>query len=371
MRLGFEAKRLFTNITGLGNYGRTLVSELSKHFPSDALVLFTSSAERNPRTEFLFTQERTEIVSRQGTLSSLWRLWGQGASAARLNLNLYHGLSNELPLDARQAGVPLLVTIHDVLFRRFPNQFGFLNRDIYDFKFKSACRRADVVIAISEATRQDIEEYYKVPKERVKVVYQSCGELFFKKVSDVEKFRILQKYQLPSEYLLCVGSVIERKNLLAVVKALETLKHRLPLVVVGRGGSYLTEVQGFIAARKLTNRVLFKPDIEYCDLPAVYQSSACSVYVSLGEGFGIPVLESLAGGTPAVTSNLSSMPEAGGDAALLVKPSDHNAIGHAISRILEDNLLRVELISKGIKHAQNFHSRKVTQDLMNVYKSLL
>ena len=380
MRIGYEAKRIFSNSTGLGNYARTLVGDLLQHTASTGVsqsegfevVLFTPRVSRSFQTAEFFDHNRVEICTASGPFGSLWRIWGQGRTAQKKKLDLYHGLSNELPLDfSLFSGMPLVVTIHDLLFKRFKSDYSAFDRALYDFKFRNACNRATVIAATSYATQQDLENFYKVPAERIQVVHQSCARAFYGRADEETKRAIKEKYQLPDEFVLSVGSVIERKNLLGVIQALRFMPLPVPLVVVGQGNEYLRQVQEYIAANKLQSQVLFRSDISFSDLPVVYQLSSCLVYVSFGEGFGIPVLEGLASGVPVVTSNVSSMPEAGGQAALLVDPADPQEIAAVLQEVLENTQLRAQCVAKGLVHAEKFSSAAVTNRLLSVYRSLL
>lgn len=291
----------------------------------------------------------------------------------QLNLDVFHGLSHELPLGIKKTGVKSVVTIHDIIYKTYPNDFSFFDRIIYDFKFNYSCKNADKIIAVSQSTKNDIVKYYGTPESKIEVIYQSCHEQFKQTLSADEISKVLLPYKLPSQFMLFVGSIIERKNLLNLIKAIELLPEtiKLPLVVVGKGNSYLKKVNAYIKGKKLEERIVFAPQVSYKDLPALYQKASVFIYPSVYEGFGIPVIEALWSKTPVITSNCSSMPEAAGNGAFLCNPKEPASIAEGIVKIIKDKNYAQELIEKGSEHIKNFENEVVTKQVLNLYHSLL
>ncbi len=312
MRIGYDAKRLFCNNTGLGNYSRSLVANQHAQYPGDQQVLFSPRLRRNADTEAFYSDEY-ERVAPKG-FSPLWRTASMVRDISRSNIDLYHGLSHELPIGIDRAGCRSVVTIHDLIYKFHPQDFGRIDRQIYDFKFRYACRHADRIIAISNSTKYDLMMHFGVKESKISVVYQSCSEDYTRTVSADERTRIRQKYNLPETFLLSVGSVISRKNILSAVKAVQKLNGivSLPLVIVGGGGDYLETVKTYIRENKLEDRIIFPPYISNEDLPALYQMAKIFIYPSRYEGFGIPIIESLWSRTPVITTRMSSLAEAAG-----------------------------------------------------------
>lgn len=303
--------------------------------------------------------------------TSVWRSNWVKEDLKKLNVDLYHGLSHEIPLGIHKTKIKSVVTIHDLIFERYPEQYHPLDVQIYRQKFKYACKHSDAIIAISEQTKKDIIQFYNIADEKIKVCYQSCNAAFGETVSESKKENVKRKNGLPAEYFLYVGSVIERKNLLTICKALHALKEKLdiPLVVIGEGDNYMKQVAKYIAQQQMDKRIIFLKAVQE-DLPAIFQSALCLIYPSIFEGFGIPVLEALWSRTPVITSNISSLPEAAGDAALLIHPTNVNELANAMMLIAEDETLRKNLIEKGWQHAQNFTRQKCAAAVMNVYQQL-
>ena len=371
MRIGFDAKRLYHNNTGLGNYARTLVGDFSKQFPENEIHLFSPTTKNSPQTNpFLKAPFINHIAKNQ--IKSIWRTFQISKEAKRLGLDIYHGLSHELPIGIEKTKLKTVVTIHDLIFKIYPDLYPMIDRKVYDLKFESACRRADKIIAISESTKQDIIKYYQTPEEKIQVIHLSCNPIFFETVEESKRQAVLQKHDLPNEFLLYVGSIIERKNLLSVIQAMERLPEDLdiPLVVVGKGKTYLQKIKNYIKDKPIRNRVIFTKNVATEDLPALYQAAQIFLFPSVYEGFGIPILEALHSGTPVITCPYSSLPEVGGEAACYVEPNDIDDMAESITKILTDSHLRENMVLKGHEHAKRFEPKKLTRELMDLYRNL-
>ncbi|MGE7775027.1 glycosyltransferase family 4 protein [Chitinophaga sp. NPDC101104] len=375
MRIGFDAKRAFQNRTGLGNYSRTLVSSLAEYHPDHEYVLFA------PKVKPLYRPPGavTTVVPRQflhRLLKPVWRSrWVSGELKSH-GIDVFHGLSAELPFGIHRTGVRSTVTMHDLIFERYPRQYNPIDVNTYRKKAKYACQAADQVIAISLQTKADLIEFYGVQEEKIPVCYQACDPSF-QVPPDPQKVReMLVRYNLPSEYFLYVGSVIERKNLARIAAAMFLLKDRLnvPLVVLGDGGAYKKKVEAYLAEKGLTSRVIFLNDVTkfaFRDLPALYQGALALLYPSTFEGFGIPILEALWSHTPVVTSSGSCFAETGGNAALYVDPFSVDSIADGMLRVAVEPALRQGMVEKGILHARHFTPEKCADAVMNVYQNIL
>ena len=264
MKIGFEAKRAFTNGTGLGHYSRTLISSLADYFPENEYYLFT------PKQTNLFEEikahKNIQIIEPSTfpstILKSAWRSSWVKRDLKKLGIDIFHGLSHEIPVGIQNTGIKSVVTIHDLIFERNPEQYNQIDVKIYRKKFKYACENADRVIAISQQTKDDIIQFYGTHESKIDICYQSCNPSFGIKVSEDEKQRIKNYYQLPNQFFLYVGSIIERKNLLNICKALHLLKGKLniPLVVIGSGGKYKQEIKEYISSHSIDNQVILLSD---------------------------------------------------------------------------------------------------------------
>ncbi|MDB5196366.1 MAG: hypothetical protein JWP88_737 [Flaviaesturariibacter sp.] len=382
MNIGFDAKRYFHNSTGLGNYSRTLVSGLVHSYPQNEYFLF------NPKPSKRYTKEvapNVHEVQPSGflykKLPALWRTKGITEDLKSARVDLYHGLSHEIPVGIDKTGIKSVVTIHDLIFERYPEQYGKLDRRIYRQKFQYACKHADRVIAISQQTAQDLVAIYKIDPSKIDVCYQSCDPAFGQQVSDKAKETIRRKYNLPQQYFLYVGSIIERKNLLTICQALHLLSNELdvPLVVIGAGKGYKEKVKAFIAEKGLGQQVIFLSESPLIDaafqmpqtFAAIYQMAVAMIYPSFFEGFGIPVLEALWSRIPVITSNVSCMPETGGEAAYYIDPQSADEMAQGMLSIYHDSALRETMTLKGWQHAQRFIVEKCASSVMSVYQKVI
>ncbi len=387
MRIGFDAKRAFHNGTGLGHYSRTLIRSLADAFPDHQYYLF------NPKTSDGFALpwdgvDRSNLIEVCPTrtldrlLPSLWRSSWVKKDLRMNQIDLYHGLSHEIPRGMGRMGIRTVVTIHDLIFERYPAQYNPIDVRIYRNKFRYACEKADRIIAISEQTKKDIVDFYKIPARKIRVCYQSCHPAFFDAVADAEKQRVKELYQLPDNFLLYVGSIIERKNLMRVVEALHLIRQdfNIPLVVIGAGGKYEQAVKARVQALGLTDQVIFLSRAsaaksserfrQAIDFPAIYQLATAMIYPSIFEGFGIPVLEALASGLPVITSNLSCLPEAAGTGSLLIDPYSPSEIAHAMRIVLTDPKKVDEMKRAGKEHALRFTPSTTAKKVMDLYESI-
>ncbi len=376
MRIAFDAKRAFRNNTGLGQYSRNLLQALFAGYPQHEYYLMAT------KTGPLFQPPQPgniHIELPKGwykPFPSLWRSNGMRHDLRRLNIDLYHGLSHEIPVGLHKTGIKTVVTMHDLIFERYPQQYKAVDVAIYRKKFRYAAMHADRVIAISKQTSMDLQQYYGVPEKKIRVCYQSCNPAFGQPLSEEHLQEVRAKYNLPQQYLLSVGSVIERKNLLTVCKALHALKGKpdIPLAVIGTGGEYMQKVKEYIRTNGLTDKVLWLSErpggVDSADMPAIYKTATLMLYPSVFEGFGIPILEALQSRLPVITSNVSCMPETGGDAARYVDPYNVDDMAQAILEVSTDELQRKEMTERGISHAANFTPELCAAHVMNVYKEL-
>ena len=367
MRVGFDAKRIFFNQSGLGNYGRNILSALLSFYPDNEYFMFTPKAD-----DKLFFAEKSKTITPHGLFSlfpSLWRYCRIGHSAKSLNLNIYHGLSNELPRDIKASNAKSIVTIHDTIFMRYPQWYKWHDRLFYKQKTAFACENADAIIAVSQQTKDDLVHYFKVNEEKIHVIYQPCNAIFAIKPTEEQKKEIKEKLNLPDLFILMVGNIEKRKNIKNVIYSIQNQDISVPLVIVGKENRYAVELKKEIAQKNIKN-VCFYHNINYLDLPAVYALASVFVYPSFFEGFGIPIIEALSCGVPVITSNTSCFEETGGDAVLYVNPNSCDEIGNAIYNVLTNNELRNNLIQKGKEQIKKFSSEEIVKNIVNLYKNV-
>lgn len=386
MNIGFDAKRAAQNRTGLGNYSRFVIRVLSEKFAGNQYHLYTPKPHRMPYFQEIPTLKHLFLhFPPQGIWSrirSLWRVWGITKDIQKDGIQIFHGLSNELPLNigtpeqrkmkAGGKGCKYIVTLHDLIFIHTPQYYHWIDRQIYNFKFRRACRCADRVIAVSEYTKQEIMHYYHTPESKIDVVYQGCDPVFSQEIEEGKLQEVKARYQLPDKFVLYVGSIEERKNLMLVAKAMAELNRRaaIHVVAVGRRTAYVDQIQDFLKAQGIDHLFHFYHQVPYADLPAFYKWASTFAYPSRIEGFGIPLLEAISSGVPAIGCTGSCLEEAGGPNSIYVNPDDAKGMADAILRTCTDEALRQHMISEGKKYALNFSDEKLSNDLMKVYENL-
>ena len=269
-------------------------------------------------------------------------------------------------------GCKYIVTVHDLIFIHTPQYYHWIDRQIYNFKFRRACRCADRVIAVSEYTKQEIMHYYHTPESKIDVVYQGCDPVFSQEIEEGKLQEVKARYQLPDKFVLYVGSIEERKNLMLVAKAMAKLNRRaaIHVVAVGRRTAYVDKIQDFLKAQGIEHLFHFYHQVPYADLPSFYKWASTFAYPSRIEGFGIPLLEAISSGVPAIGCTGSCLEEAGGPNSIYVNPDDAQGMADAILRTCTDEDLRQHMISEGKKYALNFSDEKLSHDLMRVYENL-
>ncbi len=368
MRIGFDAKRAFHNATGLGNYARDVLRVLVAHGPAEHdYVAYTPPGGR---IAFALDGARFRVATPGGPLGralpAVWRQRGIVRDLRRDGIALFHGLTGELPLGIGRAGIASVVTIHDLIFERHPELYAAIDRRIYRWKARSAVARADLVVAISEQTRRDLVDLYGVPAERVRVVYQGCHAAFRAAPAPDALAAVARAHALPPRFVLSVGTIERRKNLLLAVRALAGLPG-VPLVVVGRETEYAAEVRAAVAASGLGERVRFLRGLSTADLAALYRLADVLVYPSIFEGFGIPIVEALASGTPVVTTRGGCFAEAGGPGSAYVGADDVEGMRAALASIWEDPARRARMREAGLAHAARFEDAAIARGLLEAY----
>lgn len=366
MRIGFDAKRAFRNNTGLGNYSRFIINGLVEFYPENDYFLFSNGNTTHPELKLT---SKTEIINiGEGVLGTLKRAISYGDK----NLDILHGLTNELPYFAKNGKTKLVVTICDLLFIRFPDFYPFFDRQIYLAKTKRSCEQADVIIAISEQTKQDLIEFLKIPASKIIVHYLSCHPQFRAHYSEATIQATKRKYEITKPYILQVGTLEDRKNALLTLQAFNKSIHKndFQLVLLGRKTNYCENLYQFVDQNDLKDKVIFIHHADFADIPLLYQGAKLSIYPSFFEGFGIPVLEALCSNVPVITSKDGCLVEVGGDAAVYIDPNNSDELCNEMNKILTNEALRLSLIEKGKIQSERFAPRKLIQELSEIYKSL-
>lgn len=290
--------------------------------------------------------------------------------------DILHCTSNTAPIIG---SYKLFLTLHDVIFIEKNyllskkggssyQRFGNFYRSIIAPR---AARKAKIIFTVSDYQKQQIIKFLGVPNEKVNVVYNGVSNDFFTKASPKLREEVENSYNLPDRYIFYFGNTDPRKNLIGVLKSYDKLRHRIPdapmLLIKGISEEYLYKILAEYEMQELFEFIKLVEYIKSAHLPVIYQMSEMLVFPSLSEGFGIPIIEAMASGIPVITSNVTSMPEVAGDAALLVDPTSTDEIAFAMKKVLTDSELRKELIAKGLKRAQDFTWERLAKTVINSY----
>lgn len=371
--IGVDAKRAVFNTTGLGNYSRYYINIMSAAFPWSKFRLYTPGFEDNGRLDNMLGRDNVTLVTPSlnpdwPLTRAWWRSIDMPIALGKDNVDIYHGLSNELPLTIK--GVcPTVVTIHDIIYRRFPQGYKAIDRKLYDFKYRRSARIATRVAAISECTKKDLVELYDIEPAKIDVIYQGVDPIFTLDINSEQRISLRQKYKLPEHFILAVGTVERRKNLMLAIKALPLLPKAVKLVVVGRmRGEYAGEVRSQITRLCLGERVMLLDKVPFAELPALYSTADVTSYTSRYEGFGLPVVESLTAGTPVIACTGSCLEEAGGEGAVYVAPDDIQGYADAAMHLLDDRVFHDKKARLGHRHVSAFSAENFAKATMACYK---
>lgn len=357
---------------GIGRYVRELVAALANQDSVTHYRLFVAGAKTLPPPPGEnFTWSPTEISPRWWA-----RIWHRAQIPFPVEfftgrVDLFHATDFTLPPTLCRT----ILTVHDLSFVRVPETTSPTLKRYLDAVVPRSVKRADHILADSQATKDDLIALYSTPGDKVTVLLSGV-EPRFRPIDDLNSLeRVRVRYALPQRpYILSVGTVQPRKNYVRLVEALGLLRGQgldVSLVIVGAAGWLADPIYQAIKRLRLSEFVHFTGFADDADLPALYTGAVCVALPSLYEGFGLPVLEAMACGTPVLTSNISSLPEVAGDAALLIDPHETEAIADGLKRLITDSALRDQLIARGYQQAARFTWDRSARELQAIYRQLL
>lgn len=372
MRVGFDAKKAVKNLTGIGNYSRRCINSLARyHGDETQLFLFAPKSIKKAAIGELKGDYSLIAPKAKGLFGELWRNFLQWRSVRRNGIDVYHGLSNELPFGIGWSRCKKVVTIHDLIFLRYPETYSREARLILGLKTRYACRKADHIVAVSYQTARDIIGYYGVYPDKVSVIYQSFDASRYQQKLSAEAIAdACSRYALPEKYVLCVGTIEQRKNQLTVAKALEYLPEDVHVVLVGKKTVYQNDIECYASEAGLAHRLHIINGVPNDDLPAIYQAASVFAYMSIFEGFGIPILEALASRLPVIAATGSCLEEAGGTGSIYLPPYNVKELANTITELLQSPDKVDEMCKVGEKHLANFSDENLANELLNLYKNI-
>ena len=374
MRITLDVSPAIHRHAGLGRYARELLAALAAQDKTNEYVAFSHAptSERPPG----LLPDRVPLYT-VPLSAKPWRMTVLLANLTGMTMDpwlprgdIFHATEHLLPplKDART-----VFTLHDLIFQFFPEYHLPLNREFLIHAMPRFLRRADAIIAVSECTKRDAVHFYKLPPDKITVIYEGVNPAL-RQVNDQGVLTEARaRWAHGSPFILYVSTIEPRKNLIALVDATRALRaHGYPhrLVIAGRKGWLYQGVFDHVRKTGMENEVDFLGFVPEEDLPALYSACAAFVFPSLYEGFGLPPLEAMACGAPVVCSNTASLPEVVGDAAILVNPHDVGELVGAIERVLSDSALRDRLRARGIAQAARFSWERAAQETLRVYESI-
>lgn len=369
LNIGFDAKRIFHNNTGLGNYGRDLIRILSNFFPENNYFLYNPKLKKN--NQLALKDNIIEVLPDTKFWKFFSSIWRQRAIIKQLkknNITIYHGLSGEIPRGIEKTSIKTVVTIHDLIFLRYPKLYSALDVKIHKNKFKYACENADKIVAISEQTKKDIIHFFGINPEKITVIYQGCSEIFKRNFTETEKNKLKKSLNLPSQFLLNVGTIEERKNIFPVIKAIKGTQ--IQLIIVGKKTKYFTKINQYLIENQMEEQVKVLHNISQKELALLYQLATIFIYPSIFEGFGIPIIEALYSKTPVITTKGGCFAEAGGLNSVYVDCFDVQSLSLEINKLFNDIELRTKMEDLGREYVQKFNDDVISKKMIEFYKKL-
>lgn len=298
----------------------------------------------------------------------IWQQWIMPRLAKKAGARLLHAPAMVCPLTC---DIPIVLTVFDTYIVRSPHSFSLWHRTMMNHLFPRYIERADRIIAISQFTKKEILELYpQIPEEKVIVTWLGVHE-GFRIVSAEQKEAARCKYHFDRPFILAVSTIEPRKNLKTLIRAFSQIKDRIDhdLVLTGAYGWNSKDLYSLITELKLNDRIKFPGYVDVDDLPAIYNLADLFVYPSLYEGFGLPPLEAMACGCPVITSNVASLPEVVGDAAVTLDPLDVAALSYSIEKLVHDKYAKDMLVDKGLLRIKDFTWEKCARETLSVYNS--
>ncbi|NRB82847.1 MAG: glycosyltransferase family 4 protein [Winogradskyella sp.] len=378
MRIGIEAQRLFRpHKHGMDRVALELIRSLQKIDKENEYFIFVKPDVDN---KVVFSTDNFHIVEIEGGAYPIWEQFKLPKLAKAHNCDILHCTSNTAPLALQ---MPLVTTLHDVIFKEgsvleqltssasWYQKIGNLYRRLI---VNSIVKKSQRLITVSNFERQNISKIYKLDSSKIQTVHNGVNECFKAVVDNKARAKVKQKYNLPEHFLLHLGNTDPRKNTARVLKAfymyIYVYTEDLKLVLVGLNESKLSTILKSIdLEEELSDKIILTGYVVDTDLPILFSLSELFLFPSLREGFGIPIIEAMACGTPVITSNTSSMPEVAGDAACLVNPNSTENIYEAIAKVRSDKNYKNQLTEKGLARYTKFTWENAARQVLGIYQT--
>jgi glycosyltransferase involved in cell wall biosynthesis len=358
MKIGFDAKRFFHNRTGLGHYSRNLLHSYHQQFGKDELFLYSPTID----SQYADLANKIGIIKTPTTsFKNFWRTMGIKKDLVQEGIQIYHGLSNELPLGIEKTKIKSVVTIHDLLFLHFPNYYKTIDRFIYQKKFSSAAERADIVIAISETTKADLINQFGIKEEKIEIIYPITT---FKPPVKLNTISRSSATTIP--YLLCISGFEKRKNIERLIEAYIKVNPNYRLIIAGKSGDTAVDCRKLV---KSNPKIELYFDLSDKEIEALYGGAMAFVYPSLYEGFGIPVIDAMQYALPIITSKNTSMSEIAGPLGNYFDANNLESMAEQL-QLLDKQELIIPNKENIVSQMSKFETDLQNQKMRNLYQLL-
>jgi glycosyltransferase involved in cell wall biosynthesis len=370
LRIGIDIRSLVFTRAGINRYTENLIRSLLEIDVANEYALFSNTKSCYDWSSYSNAQEVIVRLPHFGRITE--KIWEEILLPPNLKrMDVFHSPRYMLP---KKKPCKFVVTVHDLAFKKLPHIFVKRTVKYFSNLLEDSIQKADKIIAVSHNTKEDLLRLFNVRDDKVEVIYEGVNENY-KVTTDCETLEHARsKYSLPEKFILYVGTIEPRKNLVGLIKAFHKLKEKKAiehrLVIAGGKGWLYNDVFEAVERLGLTQDIIFTGYVEESELPTLYNLSDLFVYPTLYEGFGLPVLEAMACGVPVICSEVSSLPEVAGNAAIVVNPYDSDEIAEAIAHILENSSLKDTLIEKGIRRASMFTWQETARETLNLYQKL-
>lgn len=378
MNIAFDAKRITHNKTGLGNYSRFIIRTLAEYCPENNYLLASYNEGESKLYEDLLQNRCVQMLRPKKNYGKafepIWRNWALRPQLKLWDIDVFHGLSNEIPIILQRSTnrrTATIVTIHDLIALRHPEYYNFIDRNLYKFKYLNSAKHSDHIIAVSNKTKEDLIEFTGIKEEKISVIYQGCSRIF-SHIPKVTADWVKAKYKLNYPFILFVGSIETRKNIKLVVKALSIMKEKdIHFIAIGKKTPYADEVIKLSHSLGLKERVHLIHGVEDNDLAGFYKLAKVFVYPSHYEGFGIPIIEAINANLPVIAASGSCLEEAGGPDCLYTDPNDSEMLADMISNILNDREKSIEMVKAAQTYIRKFSPKEISRALKGVYSTVM
>jgi glycosyltransferase involved in cell wall biosynthesis len=375
MRIGINARSLQGSRSGIAQYVYYLLLYLRKVDKKNEYTLFLGSSNYvfEDIANFEFLLDISDFPTKNQFSKIVWQHLYLPLRMKELRIDVFHEPAFVAPYFKK---CPAVITIHDLSYKLLPNCYTLRNRLYLERLTERSISLSDKIIAISENTKKDILQNYKIKEEKIKVIYEGVDEVFhpMADLKEEASAMVKAKYGISGNFILMVSLISPRKNMVNLIKAFSLLKKKgaadHQLVIVGKKGWFFEEVFREAENSNYSKDIIFCDFVSRYDLVTLYNAADVFVYPSLYEGFGLPLLEAMACNCPVVASDCSSIPEVCSDAAILVDPLDPGAFAEAISQVINNRTLRESLIEKGRLRINNFSWEKTARETIDLYNSL-